>query len=87
MMLLKNDGVLPLTDAPGLSVAVIGEFARPPRFQGAGSSRVSPTRADVPLGELAAALPSATLRFTAGYGTSGDDTAPEPQLADAGRAP
>ena len=61
MVLLKNDGgVLPLTDAPGLSVAVIGEFARTPRYQGAGSSQVNPTRVDVPLDELAAALPSAT---------------------------
>jgi beta-glucosidase len=67
MVLLKNDGVLPLTDAPGLSVAVIGEFARTPRFQGAGSSQVSPTRADVPLDELAAALPRATIRFAPGY--------------------
>jgi beta-glucosidase len=63
MVLLKNDGVLPLTDAPGLTVAVIGEFARVPPFQAAGSSQVSPTRVDVPLDELAAALPSARLRF------------------------
>jgi beta-glucosidase len=60
MVLLKNEGVLPLRDAPGLTVAVIGEFARTPRFQGAGSSQVNPTRVDVPLDELAAALPSAT---------------------------
>ena len=58
--------VLPLQDAPGLSVAVIGEFARTPRYQGAGSSQVNPTRVDVPLEELGAALPSATLRFAAG---------------------
>jgi beta-glucosidase len=67
MVLLKNEGVLPLRDAPGLTVAVIGEFARTPRFQGAGSSQVNPTRVDVPLDELAAALPSAALRFAAGY--------------------
>jgi len=69
MVLLKNEGVLPLRDAPGLTVAVIGEFARTPRFQGAGSSQVNPTQVDVPLDELAAALPSATLRFAAGYRT------------------
>jgi beta-glucosidase len=69
MVLLKNEGALPLRDAPGLTVAVIGEFARTPRFQGGGSSQVNPTRVDVPLDELAAALPSATLRFAAGYGT------------------
>src|SRR5262249_57118682 len=80
MVLLKNEGVLPLRDAPGLTVTVIGEFARAPRFQGAGSSQVNPTRVDIPLDELAAALPSATLRFAAGYGTG--DTA-----ADAGGDP
>jgi beta-glucosidase len=81
MVLLKNDGVLPLPGAPGLTVAVIGELARTPRFQGAGSSQVSPTRVDVPVDELAAALPAATLRFAAGYGTSGDDADSDPELA------
>lgn len=39
MVLLKNDGVLPLKkDA---KVAFIGEFARTPRFQGGGSSNVN----------------------------------------------
>jgi beta-glucosidase len=80
MVLLKNNGVLPLTDAPGLTVAVIGEFARAPRFQGAGSSKVSPIRVDVPLDELAAALPSATLRFAPGYRTSEADPAPGADL-------
>jgi len=68
LVLLKNDGgVLPLPDAPGLTVAVLGEFARAPRFQGAGSSQVSPTQVDVPLDELARALPSAALRFAPGF--------------------
>ena len=48
IVLLKNEPVagtplLPLTVASG-SVAVIGEFARTPRYQGAGSSQVNPTR-------------------------------------------
>jgi beta-glucosidase len=81
VVLLKNDGVLPLTRAPGLTVAVIGELARAPRFQGAGSSQVSPTRVDVPWDELAAALPAATLRFAAGYGTGGSDADADPELA------
>jgi beta-glucosidase len=42
-VLLKNDGgLLPL--AAGTRVAVIGDFARTPRYQGAGSSAVHPTR-------------------------------------------
>ncbi|MEP7025390.1 MAG: glycoside hydrolase family 3 N-terminal domain-containing protein, partial [Actinomycetota bacterium] len=68
IVLLKNaGGVLPLQDRPGLVVAVIGEFARTPRVQGAGSSQVNPTRVDVPLDELTAALPSATVRFAPGF--------------------
>src|SRR6478752_4087060 len=56
-VLLKNDGgVLPLRPAAGQRVAVIGEFARTPRYQGAGSSQVNPTRVDIPLDELTAAL-------------------------------
>ena len=46
VVLLKNeDRLLPLS--PDLKhIAVIGEFARTPRYQGAGSSRVNPTRLD-----------------------------------------
>lgn len=41
-VLLKNDGgILPL--APGSKVAIIGDFAVEPRYQGAGSSMVNPT--------------------------------------------
>ena len=52
-MLLRNeDGVLPLTPDAGETLAVIGPFATEPRFQGAGSSQVTPTRVDAPLDEL-----------------------------------
>jgi beta-glucosidase len=81
MVLLKNDGVLPLADTPGRTVAVIGELARTPRFQGAGSSRVSPTRVDIPLDELTAALPSVTVRFAAGY-SLGDAIRSQDDLTD-----
>ncbi len=83
MVLLKNEGAaLPLTDAPGRTVAVIGEFARTPRFQGMGSSQVNPTRVDVPLDELTAALPEATVRFAAGFGIE-DDSADAELAAEA----
>lgn len=43
IVLLKNqDYILPLK--PGTKVAVIGDFARKPRYQGAGSSLVNPTK-------------------------------------------
>ncbi len=45
IVLLKNeDNILPL--AAGSKVAVIGEFADVPRYQGAGSSVVNPTKLD-----------------------------------------
>ena len=45
IVLLRNENaLLPLT--PEVSVAVIGEFARAPRYQGAGSSHINPTRLD-----------------------------------------
>ncbi|HEX5908101.1 MAG TPA: glycoside hydrolase family 3 C-terminal domain-containing protein [Propionibacteriaceae bacterium] len=76
-VLLKNDGdVLPLEPESGSTVAVIGEFARTPRYQGAGSSQVNPTRLDVALDELQSALAGrAEVRFAAGFGigTTDDD--------------
>ena len=43
IVLLKNeDNILPLK--PGTKVAVIGDFAKTPRYQGAGSSLVNPTK-------------------------------------------
>lgn len=50
-MLLKNDGILPLRSG---SVAVIGDFAKTPRYQGAGSSLVNSTRVDNALDALRA---------------------------------
>src|SRR5690606_18947300 len=48
IVLLKNEGgVLPLR--PAQKVAVIGEFAEKPRYQGGGSSHITPTRVDVAL--------------------------------------
>ena len=45
IVLLKNeDNILPLEE--GTRVAVIGEFADNPRYQGAGSSNVNPTKLD-----------------------------------------
>ena len=42
IVLLDNDGILPLKK--GDSVAIIGDFAKTPRYQGAGSSQVNPTK-------------------------------------------
>ncbi|MDO9395890.1 MAG: glycoside hydrolase family 3 C-terminal domain-containing protein, partial [Herbiconiux sp.] len=81
-VLLSNDGVLPL--APGTRLAVIGALAAEPRFQGAGSSHVVPTRVDPLLGSLRQLLPDETVPYAPGYDRVGNDSTPE-QLADAVR--
>jgi beta-glucosidase len=68
-VLLKNDEeLLPLS--PDLKhIAVIGEFARTPRFQGAGSSKVNPTQVDDALSALRTGLgDDVTVTFAAGFG-------------------
>lgn len=53
IVLLKNeDNILPLD--PATRVAVIGEFAYEPRYQGAGSSLVNPTQLTTPIEALRA---------------------------------
>ncbi|HEY3339179.1 MAG TPA: glycoside hydrolase family 3 C-terminal domain-containing protein [Propionicimonas sp.] len=73
IVLLSNDGVLPL--APETRVAVVGEFARTPRYQGAGSSRVNPTRLDNALDAITA-LVGHEVPFAPGF-----TTAPGQELA------
>ncbi len=74
VVLLSNDGVLPL--ARETKVAVIGEFARTPRYQGAGSSRVNPTRLDNALDAIRE-LAGHDVPFAPGF-----TTAPGQELAD-----
>jgi beta-glucosidase len=86
-VLLKNDdAILPLDPSSGETIAVIGEFARTPRFQGAGSSQVNPTRVDAALDELRAAV---DVEFAAGFGigtTADDDALADEAVALAERA-
>lgn len=68
--LLQNEGdLLPLS--PSAQVAVIGEFAKNPRYQGGGSSMVVPTRVDDLYSELGAIYGN-DLPYAAGY--EGDST-------------
>jgi beta-glucosidase len=79
IVLLKNEGdLLPIRAG---SVAVVGEFARTPRFQGAGSSQVNPTRVDRAIDELEHALGQDRVRFCAGY-VIGDDVEDDERLRD-----
>ncbi len=85
MVLLKNDdALLPLDLTGGRTLAVVGEFARTPRFQGGGSSKVNPTRVEVALDELRTAVPEgASVTFAAGFRTDGaPDADGDARLAD-----
>ncbi|MGB7981384.1 MAG: glycoside hydrolase family 3 C-terminal domain-containing protein [Candidatus Nanopelagicales bacterium] len=65
-VLLTNDGLLPLP-AQG-TIALIGAFAEVPRYQGAGSSKVNPTRVDALHEQLVAALGDrAAVSYAPGY--------------------
>jgi len=48
MVLLKNDGILPITSDPKLRIGVVGSLAFEPRIQGIGSSQISPPRVESP---------------------------------------
>ena len=80
-VLLKNEGdVLPLK--PGAKVAVLGNFAEKPRYQGAGSSQLIPYKLEAPLDALKAAGVDVT--YSEGYGY--EETQPdEAKLAAAER--
>ena len=86
-VLLKNaGGILPLDPRSGGTIAVIGEFARSPRFQGAGSSQVNPTRVDTALDALRTALDGhREVAFAPGFEID-SDAADEDLVAEAVRA-
>ncbi|MEU4315246.1 glycoside hydrolase family 3 C-terminal domain-containing protein [Nocardia sp. NPDC024068] len=70
VVLLRNENeLLPLP--PGRPVAVIGEFAESPRYQGGGSSHVNPTSLDIPLAEIRALAGADAVTFARGFTTDG----------------
>lgn len=75
IVLLENDGILPLKEET--KFAIIGDFAETPRYQGAGSSVVNPTKLD----NLLTCAKKAGLTLT-GYAKGYDRTNPatKPEL-------
>ncbi|MEK4109344.1 beta-glucosidase [Paenibacillus sp. DS2363] len=73
MVLLKNEeGILPLGREG--DVAIIGAFARKPRFQGGGSSHINPTKVDDIVEEMTqVAGESVTFSYAPGYRIEADD--------------
>src|SRR4051812_18412234 len=70
-VLLKNDGVLPLSAQNDGAIAVIGEFARTPRYQGAGSSHIVPTRLDSALDAIRDRAGQREVIFEPGFALDG----------------
>jgi beta-glucosidase len=79
MVLLKNDGILPLT--PGGRVAVIGHAAQEAHFQGGGSSHMTTTQVDIPIREIERLAGNAKITFAEGY--PADETARPDLIASA----
>lgn len=79
-VLLENDGILPLS--PDAALAVVGAFAKIPRYQGAGSSKINPVALDCAFDELAAA--GASCAYAEGYDAQ-SGAASEAQLEEAAR--
>ena len=74
-MLLTNNGMLPLR-AKG-TIAVIGAFAKEPRFQGAGSSLVNAVKTDAFLDAFTLAVGTkATVTYAPGYDARTGATTP-----------
>jgi beta-glucosidase len=69
-VLLKNeDNVLPLEK--DLKVALLGEFAKTPRYQGAGSSLINPSQLDNLYDEMVRIAGETNLTFAPGYTLKG----------------
>lgn len=84
IVLLKNDdALLPLQKDQ--KVAVIGAFATEPRFQGAGSSLINPTRIDKALDEIRA-FGGEQVTYAPGFAVEGGAIAAEGRSADDLRA-
>ncbi|MFW6023066.1 MAG: glycoside hydrolase family 3 C-terminal domain-containing protein [Halanaerobiaceae bacterium] len=72
IVLLKNDNnLLPINIDDIDGIAVIGKMAVEPRYQGAGSSRVRPTKLSIPLDELKRFIDgnegNVEVKYTVGY--------------------
>lgn len=73
VLLTNSGGILPLSPETGGKLAVIGEFARTPRFQGGGSSHVTPTRIENALDEITALVAGRReVVFAPGFSLAGE---------------
>ena len=72
MVLLRNDGLLPLRTAWSRR-GCRSRRAVQPRIQGGGSSQTTPTAVDTPFDELVRLAPEVEFDYAAGYDEDGND--------------
>lgn len=75
-VLLKHGNTLPVKE--GTSIAVIGEFAKIPRYQGAGSSKINPHHVT----SLCEALDKKGISYTYACGYHNEETTPDAALIE-----
>src|SRR5205085_795643 len=66
IVLLSNDGVLPVDASSAPRIAVIGWRADQPEFQGGGSAQVTPPYVSTPLQGIAERVAEGSVSFEAG---------------------
>jgi beta-glucosidase len=71
VLLKNNDSLLPLTK--NTKVALIGEMAKTPRYQGAGSSLIQPTQIDNIYDEVVKIAGENTISYAPGYTVKGNE--------------
>jgi beta-glucosidase len=75
IVLLKNDNAILPLQSQLKKIAIIGDFAKTPRYQGAGSSQVRPTQIANALEELQKLAKGIQFSFSSGYTPAGDTDA------------
>lgn len=75
IVLLKNDNAILPLQSQLKKIAIIGNFAKTPRYQGAGSSQVRPTQIANALEELQKLAKGTQFSFSSGYTPTGDTDA------------
>jgi beta-glucosidase len=83
IVLLKNENtILPLDTAKNKKIAIVGKFAKTPRYQGALSSQVNPTKISNAFDELSKIVgKDVTLTYAEAYDMEGETT--EAKLSEA----
>jgi beta-glucosidase len=69
VLLQNRDNLLPLNDK--MKIAVVGGFAKNPRYQGAGSSMVNPTRLDTAYDAILKLIGEEQISYAQGYSPDG----------------